>query len=144
MNEPEIKPCPFCGKQAQLIVDSGPDAGYDDYTIGCDCIAGIEVYGCEVDGETEESVTARWNARPGEDRLRVQRDQARKALVKMAGFLKDCPGGVLKARPVGKNCAKSEWKCHPGLPGFISEKRVKLGAALRLACWLKYFLQGEA
>ena len=83
----KIKPCPFCGKEPRIIVDEGPDVGFDEYLIDCDCISGIEVYGHEVDGDTEESTIAKWNTRPIEDRLRAQRDRLRKALVRLANGL---------------------------------------------------------
>ena len=69
----ELKPCPFCGKQVEMHITAGADAGNDEYYVGCGCLSNeAGAYGLECDGDTEQSVADQWNNRPIEDALRAR------------------------------------------------------------------------
>ena len=145
----ELKPCPFCGNQPEQIVESGPDDGFDEYTISCDCISGIEVYGRQADGESEESIIAKWNTRPVEDRLhrsialmvidrgdlRERNDRLVKGLLKLADII----GPHCRTATLMKDCPKKD-TC---LLKYVTRTQKKDKLKIR-ACWLKYALRPEA
>lgn len=65
MNEPELKPCPFCGRKASLqrdIIDDRPIN--DSYRVMCSfCAIRTIFYYSNVDGEAEEDAIEAWNRR---------------------------------------------------------------------------------
>ena len=56
--EPELKPCPFCGKSAKIFNKSE-----ENYNYYCKCINPQCYIITWVSGDTEEEVIAKWNTR---------------------------------------------------------------------------------
>jgi len=73
-HETALKPCPFCGKTAELIFETIPCGDYPDeyqyYVMCTNCFAETRHYDYPDIPNADEHAVASWNTRPIEDSLR--------------------------------------------------------------------------
>lgn len=80
----ELKPCPFCGKDAEITpaAECGPNA----YMVACSSCFACSVVCVAVKDDVRPMLIDAWNARPIEDALRVKNARLRGALKNLLGF----------------------------------------------------------
>lgn len=70
--EPELKPCPFCGRDPQVMDRAcSPDVGHNWIWFASCCCGGYSARAHQY-GYSIEELASRWNTRPGEDVLRAR------------------------------------------------------------------------
>lgn len=101
----DLKPCPFCGSEAQKF-NTGIDT-WIEYSHDKKCPMRYSDY----DGDTPEDMTA-WNTRPIEDALRAELEAA---LAEIERLRKAAPGPFTVTVDVPKsgciNCPLDEYMC---------------------------------
>lgn len=115
MNE-ELKPCPFCGGKAviQKIAFGGGDFGFRVACSGKRCRAATYVR------ETRKEAKTEWNARPIEDALQKELDEAREDNAnnmeyhvaergRLRELLKSCCNEFAPRNSYYPVCCRNEW-----------------------------------
>ena len=83
----EMKPCPFCGRNDNLMQQSWAGSRMMRCDIpGCGATGGY-IYDFEDAPFTQEEVRQRWNTRPIEDKLKAEIERLKAEISKHAVFL---------------------------------------------------------
>lgn len=81
----ELKPCPFCGERAEILLNDMSDYGSQHFwQISCrsdDC--GFGMTSENRSNESKEAVVSKWSTRPIEDALRTENDALRHTLMEL-------------------------------------------------------------